>query len=85
MGPMALRPIRRTKQWLSVLLKDTSVTAGVSNPHSDDQMVYYQKYTVLLNLQFVRPEGPYIPRSYEGQPRLPDEHKYAPYYQGLTS
>ena len=24
-GPMALRPIRRTKQWLSVLLKGTSV------------------------------------------------------------
>ena len=24
MGPTALRPIRRTKQWLSVLLKDTS-------------------------------------------------------------
>ena len=34
MGPTALRPIRRTKQWLSVLLKDTSVTAGDSNPHS---------------------------------------------------
>ena len=28
-GPTALRPIRRTKQlWLSVLLKDTSVTTG---------------------------------------------------------
>ena len=37
MGPTALRPIRRTKQWLSVLLKDTSVTAGDSNPHSADQ------------------------------------------------
>ena len=34
---MDLRPIRRTKQWLSVLLKDTSVTAGDSNPHSADQ------------------------------------------------
>ena len=29
-GPTALRPIRRTKQlWLSVLLKDTSVTTGI--------------------------------------------------------
>ena len=28
MGPTTLRPIQRTKQWLSVLLKDTSVTAG---------------------------------------------------------
>ena len=37
MGPTALRPIRRTKQWLSVLLKDTSVTAGDLNPHSADQ------------------------------------------------
>ena len=27
MGPTALRSIRRTKQWLRVLLKDTSVTA----------------------------------------------------------
>ena len=32
----ALRPIRTTKQWLSVFLKDTSVTAGVSNAHSAD-------------------------------------------------
>ena len=30
-------PIRRTKQWLSVLLKDTNVTAEDSNPHSADQ------------------------------------------------
>ena len=30
MGPTALRPIRKTKQWLSV-------TAGDSNPHSADQ------------------------------------------------
>ena len=37
MGPTALRPIRRAKQWLSVLLKDTSVMAGDSNPHSADQ------------------------------------------------
>ena len=37
MGPTALHPIRRTKQWLSVLLKETSVTAGDSNPHSADQ------------------------------------------------
>ena len=36
MGPTALRPIRRTKQWYSVLLKDTSVTAGDTNPHSDE-------------------------------------------------
>ena len=29
-GPTALRPIRRTKQlWLSVLLKDTSVTTEI--------------------------------------------------------
>ena len=34
MGPMALRPIRRTKKWLSVLLKDTT---GDSNPHYADQ------------------------------------------------
>ena len=32
MGPTALR-----QQWLSVLLKDTSVTASDSNPHSADQ------------------------------------------------
>ena len=37
MGPTALRPIPRMKQWLSVLLKDTSVTAGDSNPQSADQ------------------------------------------------
>ena len=37
MGPTALRSIRRTKQWLSVLLKDTSVTALHLNPHSADQ------------------------------------------------
>ena len=37
MGPTALRPIWRTKQWSSVLLKDTSVTARDSNPHSADQ------------------------------------------------
>ena len=36
MGQTALRPIRSTKQWLSVLLKATSVTAGDSNPHSAD-------------------------------------------------
>ena len=36
MGPTALCPIR-TKQWLSVLLKDTSVMAGDLNPHSADQ------------------------------------------------
>ena len=35
--PTALRPIRRMNQWLSVLLKDTSVSAGDSNPHSVDQ------------------------------------------------
>ena len=29
MGPMALRPIRRTKQWLSVLLKDTKFTLHI--------------------------------------------------------
>ena len=28
MGPTALRPIRKMKQWLNLLLKDTSVTAG---------------------------------------------------------
>ena len=28
MGPMALPPIQRTEQWLSVLLKDTGVTIG---------------------------------------------------------
>ena len=32
MGPTALCPIRRKKQWSSV--KDTSVAAGDSNPHS---------------------------------------------------
>ena len=37
MGPTALRPIPGTKQWLSVLLRDTSVTAGDLNPHSADQ------------------------------------------------
>ena len=37
MGPTVLRPIRRTKHWLSVLLNDTSITAGDSNPHSADQ------------------------------------------------
>ena len=37
MGPTALRPIRRMKQWLSVLLKDTSVMAGNLNQHSADQ------------------------------------------------
>ena len=37
MGPTALRPISRTQPWLSVLLKDTSVTDGDSNPHSADQ------------------------------------------------
>ena len=34
----AVRPIRRTQHyWLSVLLKDTSVTAVDSYPHSADQ------------------------------------------------
>ena len=37
MGPTALRPIRKTKQWSSGLLKNTSVTAGDLNPHSADQ------------------------------------------------
>ena len=38
MEPTALRPIQRTKQWLSVLLlKDSRVTAGDSNPPSADQ------------------------------------------------
>ena len=37
MGPTALCSNRRTEQWLSVLLKDTSVTVGDSNPHSADQ------------------------------------------------
>ena len=36
-GPTVLRLIQRMKQWLSVLLKDTSVTTGESNPHSADQ------------------------------------------------
>ena len=30
MGPTTLRPIRRTNQWLSFLLKDTSILAGDS-------------------------------------------------------
>ena len=46
MGPTALRPIRRTKQWLSVLLKDTSVTAGDSNTHSADQK--HQRLNLVL-------------------------------------
>ena len=37
MGPKALRPIQRTKQWLNILLKDTCVMAWDSNPHSADQ------------------------------------------------
>ena len=51
MGPTALRPIRRTKQWLGVLLKDTSVTAGESNPHSADQK-HQSLNSVLLTALF---------------------------------
>ena len=45
-----MRPIRRTKQWLCVLLKDTSVTAGDSNPHSADQK-HQSLNSVLLKRQ----------------------------------
>ena len=52
MGPMALRPILRTKHWLSVM-------AGDSNPHSADQE-HQSLNSVLLMMniacQFARPQ-----------------------------
>ena len=61
MGPMALRPIRRAKQWLCVLLKDTSVTAGDSktNPHSllirnTRVYIYIIKLSCFLLLSFLQ-------------------------------
>ena len=52
LGPTALRPIRRTKQWLSVLLQDTSVTAGdiYCMRHTDVVFNFFNLLTAYKNV-----------------------------------